>query len=811
MAKVLRLLIVEDSDNDLQLLLRELRRNGYEVIYECVDNAPAMQAAIENTTWDLVISDYSMPKFSAPEALALTKRNNDIDIPFIIISGSVGEENVVTALLAGARDFITKNNFSRLIPAIERELREAQDRQAKRDADKALRNSVSRYRLLFDSNPLPLWVYDLQTLMILAVNDAAIRHYGYTQNEFLNMSVERLRPVENNGIFLNNLATAAHNGSNKITIAQHQKKDGTVIDVEITAHDLDFESHAARLVLSNDITQRKQSEERLYRYNQRLKILHNIDRSILMAQSPETICGFALEFIVSQISVWGASITVFDLETNTGTVFASYSTFRDQWPTGKEFVLDQFISKNISTLQEGNALYIEDLFNQKSLTSGLRGMRMKGMRSYLSIPLIAQTKLIGSLNLGSVNPQIFISEQSEMVHEIADQLAIAIQQFRYAEQIRQHTAKLETHVIRRTAELQRTTDRVEAILNNSSDAILLTSFDGVIQQVNPAFNELFGYEGHEILGESLLNIASLEDIMSLLEALSSVIKTRKSTRIEILSCRKDGSQLTTEVSLAVIVRESTIHGVVCGVRDISERISMEQNLRTALNKEKELSELKSRFSSMVSHEFRTPLTVIRSSTWLIQRYDDRMEAEKKKEHLNQIQTQIERLTTLLDDVLTLSRAETVTLDVRTELIDLQAFSIKLVTEIQQTTQKHEIAVAVIGEPKKVQLDAKLIHQMISNLLTNAVKYSPEGGTVTLELTYDLSKLIIKVKDQGIGIPETDQARLFEVFHRAQNVGNISGTGLGLPIVKRAVEAHGGEIDVESALGMGTTFIIRIPL
>lgn len=809
MSRILRLLIVEDSENDLQLLLREVRRSGYEVVYECVDNAQSMQSALEKTIWDIVISDYSLPRFSAPEALALVKRS-EIDLPFIIVSGSVGEENVVSALLAGAKDFITKNNFARLIPAIERELREAEVRRSKKAGDEALRHSELRYRLLFDSNPLPLWVYDLQSLAILAVNDAAVRHYGYTQHEFLRMSIDQLQPVDAKGL-LDNVARTAQNDTSKLAISRHRKKDGTVIDVEITVHDLEFEQRSARLVISNDITQRKQAEERLYRSNQRLRIVHHIDRSILMAQSPETTCQFALEFVVSQIPVWGASITTFDFESNTGTVLAAHNTLADGWFVGKQFPIDQFLPTGLTTLHEGHVLHMDDLFSQKPLAVGIRAMRMKGLRGYLCIPLIAQTKLIGSLNLGSANPHKYISEYSEMVHEIADQLAIAIQQSRYAKQIHHHTTELESHVTRRTAELQRTTDRVEAILNNSSDAILLTSFDGVIQQVNPAFNELFGYEGLEIIGESLLKIASQDNIMGLLEALSSVIRTRKAIRIEILSSRKDGTHLTTEVALALIVRDATIHGVVCGIRDISERIAMEQNLRTALSKEKELNELKSRFTSMVSHEFRTPLTVIRSSAWLIQRYSNRMEPEKRDEHLNQIQTQVERLTTLLDDVLTLSRAETVTLDVQTELLDLYIFIGEIVNEIQQTTQKHTLTLAVIGEARLVHLDRKLMHQMISNLLTNAVKYSPDGGIVSLELNYNTDAVIIKVADHGIGIPESDQQHLFEVFHRAKNVGSISGTGLGLPIVKRAVEAHKGTITVESVVGSGTMFIIRLPV
>jgi signal transduction histidine kinase len=188
-----------------------------------------------------------------------------------------------------------------------------------------------------------------------------------------------------------------------------------------------------------------------------------------------------------------------------------------------------------------------------------------------------------------------------------------------------------------------------------------------------------------------------------------------------------------------------------------------------------------------------------------------MNDEKKNDHLNQIQAQVNRLVGMLDDVLLISRAEKVSLNVSAEPVDMEAFCAEIVSEIQQTTQQHHIAFTVSGSCSGLYLDTKLIRQAATNLLTNAVKYSPEGGTVSIDLVCDDRQLRIRIKDEGIGITEADQKRLFETFHRGQNVGTISGTGLGLAIVKRAVEAHKGTITVESAVGMGTTFTIRIPL
>jgi signal transduction histidine kinase len=282
-------------------------------------------------------------------------------------------------------------------------------------------------------------------------------------------------------------------------------------------------------------------------------------------------------------------------------------------------------------------------------------------------------------------------------------------------------------------------------------------------------------------------------------------------RTEVVGRRKDGTLFDADVALAAILKLGRIQGVVCSIRDITARKQAEKEIRAALEKERELNELKSRFTSMVSHEFRTPLTVIGSSAGILGEYADRLSEERKQSHLSNIQTQIQHLVELLDDVLTLSRAENLELDISAAPLDLAGLCRELVAEIQQTTRQHRIDLSISGTDARPLMDAKLMRQVVANLLSNAVKYSPSGGVVNLDLHIGDEHILIRVKDRGIGIPENDAKRLFEAFHRAENVGNISGTGLGLPIVKRAVEAHRGTIGVESRLGEGTTFTIRIPL
>jgi PAS domain S-box-containing protein len=252
----LRVLIVEDSEDDTFLTLRELRRGGYVLDYVRVDTHQAMQVALEQQSWDIVIADYTLPAFSAPEALKLLQ-NLNLNLPFLIVSGTIGEDIAVAAMKAGANDYIIKGNLARLVPAVERELREAQERNKRHITEQALRDSEARYRLLFESNPHPMWVFDAETQTFLAVNQAAIAHYGYSEAEFLQMTITDILPPKDICTQQQSLSASA------IAIWKHQKKDGSLIDVEVVIHALTFAGRKANLVLVDDITETKQAEQKI--------------------------------------------------------------------------------------------------------------------------------------------------------------------------------------------------------------------------------------------------------------------------------------------------------------------------------------------------------------------------------------------------------------------------------------------------------------------------------------------------------------------------------------------------------------------
>ncbi len=266
MKSPLRALLVEDSEDDAALLLRELRRS-FDVTHLRVETPEAMIAALDGESWDVVVSDYSMPRFTAPAAFAVLQAKG-LDLPFIIVSGTVGEETAVEAMRLGVHDYLVKGKLTRLVPAIERELRESENRRRRRGVEAELGQSEARYRVIFKSSPLPMFVHDRETLRFLAVNEAAIHHYGHGPQEFDSLTIRDLELDEDGrGV----QAEAGPTPPPGEGVVRHRKKDRSVIVVETKTHDFQFEGRPARLVLVNDVTERLRAQETLRRTEEQLR------------------------------------------------------------------------------------------------------------------------------------------------------------------------------------------------------------------------------------------------------------------------------------------------------------------------------------------------------------------------------------------------------------------------------------------------------------------------------------------------------------------------------------------------------------
>lgn len=401
---------------------------------------------------------------------------------------------------------------------------------------------------------------------------------------------------------------------------------------------------------------------------------------------------------------------------------------------------------------------------------------------------------------------------------------------------------------------------LSALIENAVDGVITISPQGIVGSMNPAAARLFGYDPSEVIGNNISMLMPEPHHSAHDGYLDNYHRTGRAKIVgigrEVEGKRKDGSlfpfylsvskvdthsghfytgivhdlseqktfenelkKYSEELEQRVEARTSALAQAINGLKkEIQERKTIEEALRLseaetqeALKKERELNELKSRFVSMASHEFRTPLATILSSMNLLEKYQDTAYADRRDKHINRIKSNVKNLTSILNDFLSLSKLEEGRVEVQSQAVDIQTLAREVCEDIEtQAKDGQIISYQHQGLDEMVQLDPKLTQNILINLLSNAVKYSPENTQIQLLSKLGKDSLQLKVIDKGMGIPEDEMQHLFERFFRAKNAGNIQGTGLGLSIVKRHVELMNGEIKAKSKLNEGTEFSISFP-
>lgn len=353
-------------------------------------------------------------------------------------------------------------------------------------------------------------------------------------------------------------------------------------------------------------------------------------------------------------------------------------------------------------------------------------------------------------------------------------------------------------------------NRLKAIIDTAVDGIITIDARGIIESTNPAVTKQFGYMTDEMIGRNIKMLMPEPDRTQHDGYLEKYNHTGQGKIIgkgrEVIGRRKDGSTFPFLLSISEI--QLTDKKIFTGIiHDISEL----KEVKDALKKEMELNELKSRFVTMASHEFRTPLSAILSSASLIGKYNDSDDESKRQKHVNRIKSSVANLTGILNDFLSLSKLEEGMVQVSFSKFNIKELSQEILDELNSVLKEGQrIEYNHNGNSEIVILDTHIIKNIIINLLSNASKYSSEGKPIEFRTTVNNEHLRITVADQGIGIPDEDKSRLFNRFFRAQNATNVPGTGLGLNIVQKYVSLLDGTISFDSKLNEGSQFEITIP-
>lgn len=402
--------------------------------------------------------------------------------------------------------------------------------------------------------------------------------------------------------------------------------------------------------------------------------------------------------------------------------------------------------------------------------------------------------------------------------------------------------------------------RFQEIFEGSTEGIVIVDKSGIILEANPASEKIFLYGENELIGKSLevLIPHRIREKHAHFRDQFHKAPSPRSMGIgrDLMALRKDGSEFPVEISLShtesnnqflvmafiiditqrkkaenalkqseeqlivyatelerkVESRTEALNELVTKLEEeVAERKKAEEEVRKSLARERELNELKSKFVSIASHEFRTPLSTILSSTSLIQQYKERGDFDKQDKHILRIKSSVNHLTAILNDFLSLGKLEEGKLEVVMESINLEEFLQEVLEEMKPSLKEDQRLHLTLQRNEVVQTDSRVLRNILFNLLSNASKYSEVGKNIRIEVHLAEKELMLSVQDEGIGIPEEDLRHLFDRFFRASNASTIQGTGLGLHIVKRYVDLLHGKINFTSKQGAGSTFTFTIPV
>ncbi len=875
MFALLRVLILEDRATDAELMLHELRRAEYEPDWHRVETESDYLAGLEQTL-DIILADFSLPQFDALRALHLLQ-DRGLDIPFIVVTGSVSEETAVECMKRGATDYLLKDRLGRLGPAVERALQQKHLRDEKRRIDDALRESEERFRSLYESVTIGLYRTTPEGRILMA-NPAAVYLLGYDSFDELtqrDLEKEGFGPsyprsefrqrLDSEGV-ITGLESAWTRRDNSTIFVRESARAIRDENSKVIYYDGTFE----------DITERKRAEERIRKLNRMLQVINEANQALVRATGEtellQHVCRVIVEVGGYRLAWVGiaeqdeatlrAVRPVAAAEHDEGYLDTADITWADtergRGPTGAAIRTGQpAISRNILT-DPHYAPWRDQAYQ-------------RGYASTIALPLLSNGQAFGALDIYAAEPDAFDAEEVKLLTEMADDLAYGIVALR----TRAERQRAEEQIKRLNQDLERRAKGLAAL--NKAGQIMASTLDlnTLLKQVMEQVQGLLETEGASVLlrdpppNQASASQASVSSDLVFATATGPGSEKLMGTRMPayagiagwairekqsvlIADAQSDPrfdnridatTGMTTRSLLAVpLIYKGSVLGVVEAVNkgsgtfdehdlemlqalassgaiaiENAQLYATEQQraaaLARALEQQRELDRLQREFIQNVSHELRTPLALIRGHAELLENGELGDLQTTQQESVSVISRRTQMLSKLVDDIIAVLTIEAQELKreplslaqlVRTSLADFQA-----VAEKAGLTLSAEITP---GLPL-VSGDALALRRALDNLVSNALKFTPAEGHVTMRLFGGEDTVTLQVSDTGVGIPNDQLERIFERFYQVDGstTRRYGGVGLGLALVKGIVEAHGGQITVTSQAGQGATFTIKLPV
>lgn len=519
--------------------------------------------------------------------------------------------------------------------------------------------------------------------------------------------------------------------------------------------------------------------------NRRLALLNEITRISTATLDLDTLLRRLADVALEIAQSDGCYLTLWDADQQRTIPAAASGALQERYTNIRPQPGEATLTETV--IGTGQPLVVDDAYHTSHLAP--RIARLFPTRSLLALPLLAGGRPLGALILAFDTHHHFAQEDIEWAEQAAELIALAVAKAQVYETLEQRVAD-------RTTELRTVSERVQTILDNSPDTILLLGSDGLIRTGNLKALDMFGFTIDELHGRHPTILVEVSSGQMLTNALRTVVDSRRTMQFEAVAKHNDGQSFDAGIALAPIEEGDAISGFVCTIRDVSSQKAVER--------------MKDEFLATAAHELRTPLTSIQGFSEIL--LTRSLESARQKRYLTMINEQSTQLARIINELLDLSRLEANRgLSFDFEPVQVDALVVEVLQPFLDTSPDHRFELeGLLADLPPVHADRFRLAQVLRNLVSNAVKYSPEGGRITLRGQITGDALQISVQDDGIGMTADQQSHLFEKFYRA-NSSSTQGTGLGLAISKLIVEGHGGQIRVESAPGSGSTFSFNLPL
>ncbi len=668
----------------------------------------------------------------------------------------------------------------------------------RKKTDQRIQASEIRYRRLFEAAKDGVLILDVETGAIEDVNPYLVNMLGYPAEELLGKKLWEISPFKDIAANKDAFEQLKKKGYVHYEGLPLQAKNGATMQVEFVSNV--YAAGEKQVIQCNirDITERKIAQDKLRKVNRTLLTISEANQVSVRAADEDELLKDVCDVLVKNAGyklVWVGYAQNDEKKSVKPMAWAGFAdgyienlniswadTESGQGPTG-------------TAIREKRIVVNPDFSKDPNLKLWSKEALKRGYVGSVALPLYREDRVLGALNIYSSELGFFDSDEIKMLEELADDLAFSVASIRNKREKEKAFVELE-HIAAELRQFKRAVD-------NASDHIIITDPDAKIVYANRGAERITGYSVKEMIGKTPA-LWGKQMPKEFYERMWHTIKTEKESFVgKVKNRRKNGENYLSEFSISPILNDRG---------DIIFFVGVERDI----TKEEEVDRSKSEFVSLASHQLRTPLSAINWYAEMLLGGDAGVLTDKQKDYTSEIYASSRRMAELVGALLNVSRIELGTFAIEPKPTDIRDIADSVIKELEpKISAKNQAIVYNYSEdvPDLINIDPNLTRMILQNLISNSVKYTPDGGRISIAISKTENDVVVRVADNGYGIPLNQQGRVFEKFFRADNIIPVEtdGTGLGLYIVKEVVEKSGGKIGFESEENVGTTFVVSIPI